>query len=85
MSARPESARILRPSSRLVPSMRMMTRNLHTDLLGGLDHTIGQAVAPEDAAEDIDEDGLDIGIALEDAEAVFNLFSAGSAAPRPEN
>jgi hypothetical protein len=60
--------------------MRMMTGTLHADFFRRLNHAVGQTVTAKDAAEDIDEDRFDIGIALKNTEAVFDLLGTGAAA-----
>ena len=77
---RPDSARMRRPSSTLVPSIRTTTGTLIPVLRGGLDHPRGQDVAAQDAAEDVDQDSLDVLVAQDDAEPVFDHLGAGAAA-----
>jgi len=50
------------------------------DGLGGVDDALGDDVAFHDAAEDVDEDGLDFGVGAEDAEGFADLFFFGAAA-----
>jgi hypothetical protein len=38
-------------------------RKRKVELLGGVDDTLGNDVALHDASEDVDEDGLDLGVA----------------------
>ncbi|MFM1945227.1 MAG: hypothetical protein RI897_4209 [Verrucomicrobiota bacterium] len=47
---------------------------------GGGDDAAGDDVAIHDTAEDIDEDGLDVGVLEDDAECGGDLFSGGAAA-----
>ena len=50
------------------------------DLVGGVDDPLGDDVAAHDAAEDIDEDPLDIRVLEDDLEGFGDLFAAGAAA-----
>ncbi len=47
---------------------------------GGGDDTAGDDVAIHDTAEDIDEDGLDVGVLEDDAEGCGDLLGGGAAA-----
>ena len=53
---------IFLPSSTLVPSSRTTSGTLQADFLDRRDHAFGDDVAPHDAAEDIDQDALHVGI-----------------------
>src|SRR5208337_1513604 len=53
---------------------------LHLDLFYCLHHPVGQDVATQDAAEDIDEHPLDAGVPQDDAEAVADHLGGGAAA-----
>ena len=53
------SARMRRPSSSFVPSRRTTNGHVGLDLVEGLDEPVGDLVAARDAAEDVEEHGLD--------------------------
>src|SRR5213593_5306600 len=55
-------------------------RDLEPELLDGGDEALGQPVAAQDAAEDVDEDRLDAPIRGEDAEGVLDLLGRGAPA-----
>src|SRR5439155_17009849 len=55
-------------------------RDLDAQVAHGGDHALGQDVAAQDAAEDVDEDGLHLGVGQEDAERALDLVRAGPAA-----
>src|SRR5579885_726464 len=55
-------------------------RHLEIDLLGCLDHALGQHVAAHDAAEDVDQHGLDAAVGEQDAEGRRHLLGVGAAA-----
>mmetsp|Transcript_126631 Transcript_126631/g.394230 ORF Transcript_126631/g.394230 Transcript_126631/m.394230 type:complete len:259 (-) Transcript_126631:538-1314(-) len=50
-----------------------------SDLLHGVDHAVGDDVAAHDAAEDVDEDRLDIRVALDDLERGRHCLLVGGA------
>ena len=77
---KPDSVRILRPSSTLVPSMRTTIGTLMLQIAGRGDHAGGQRVAAQNAAEDIDEHGLHVAVGKQDAEGVLDLLGVGAAA-----
>src|SRR5690606_14814446 len=54
--------------------------DVEADLLGRGDDGGGDGVALHDAAEDVDEDGLDAVVAQEDAEGLGDLGLVGAAA-----
>src|SRR5581483_7480070 len=53
---------------------------LNVRLLGGLDHTRGERVHPQDAAKDINEHRLHVLVAEQDLERVCDLLRIGAAA-----
>src|SRR2546426_4652907 len=55
-------------------------RQPHAELLDRGDHALGQPVAAQDAAEDVDEHRLHARIGGEDAERVLDLLRRGAAA-----
>ena len=77
---RPLSRSIRLPSSTLVPSMRMTIGTRHAELLDGGNHALRQHVAAQDAAEDVDQHGLDVLVGHQDAERVLDLLGVGAAA-----
>ena len=76
------SLRIRRPSSTLLPSSRTTSGLvcLVAELLQGADDAVGDLVAGGDAAEDVDEDRLDLRVAEDDVEAVGHHLGRGAAA-----
>src|SRR6516162_2233453 len=55
-------------------------RYLEANLLHGPDHALGNHVASHDAAEDVDQDALYVGIGGDDLEGRGDLFHGGAAA-----
>src|SRR5690606_15111438 len=55
-------------------------RNLETDFLHGSNDTLGDDIALHDAAEDVDEDALDLRVRRDDLEGRSDLLLAGAAA-----
>ena len=77
---RPLSASIALPCSTLVPSMRMTIGTVHASSVTAAITPCGQHVAAQDAAEDVDQHGLDVGVRHQDAEGVLDLLGVGAAA-----
>ena len=76
----PLSASIFCPSSTLVPSRRTITGTFTPTSLTAVDDALGDDVAAHDAAEDIDQDRLDVGVGEDDLEALRHGFRRGAAA-----
>ena len=81
----PRRWRICRPRSALLPSRRttsgLVTGSpLSASICERLHDAVGDRVARGDAAEDVDEDGLDLGVAEDDLEAVGHDLRRGAAA-----
>ena len=74
------SASIARPSTALVPSRRMTIGELNFDPAHGLDDALGHLVDPGDTAEDVDEDGLHLGVGVDDLEGGGHHVGVGTAA-----
>ena len=55
-------------------------RHLEPDLLRRLHDALGEHVAAQDAAEDVDEDGLHRGVGQDDLEGRLHLLGVGAAA-----
>ena len=77
---RPLSRSIRLPSSTLVPSMRITIGTRHAELRDGGNDALRQHVAAQDAAEDVDQHGLDVLVGHQDAERVLDLLGVGAAA-----
>lgn len=60
-------------------------RNVHVELLRGVDDTLSDVVAPHDATEDIDKDALDLGVRSEDLESLFDSFGSSTSANELNN
>ncbi len=69
-----------RPSSALVPSRRITIGERDLDPAEGLDDAVGHLFAAGDAAEDVDEDGLDLRVGVDDLEGVGHDVGVGPAA-----
>ena len=80
MMATPDSARIRRPSSTLVPASRTTSGTVTPTSLERLDDALGHPVAAVDAGEDVDEDRLDILVAQHRAERLRHPLGRGAAA-----
>ena len=76
----PLSRRIFLPSSTLVPSSRTTSGTLQADLLDRGDDAFGDDVAAHDAAEDVDQDALDVRVGGDDLEGRRHLLLRGAAA-----
>ena len=76
----PLAASIALPCSTLVPSMRMTIGTFTDEVLDRGDQALGQHVAAQDAAEDVDQDALDVLVRHQDAEGVLDLLGVGAAA-----
>src|SRR5690606_34852425 len=55
-------------------------RNLHADFLHRGNHAFSDQVAAHDAAEDVDQDGLDLGVGKNELERLGDAFLGGAAA-----
>ena len=55
-------------------------RHVQVDLAGGGDHALGDHVAAHDAAEDVDQDALDVGVLEDDLERRRHALLGGAAA-----
>src|SRR5690606_7154640 len=55
-------------------------RHLDADFLHRGDHALGDQVAAHDAAEDVDQDGLDLGVGKNELERLGDAFLGGAAA-----
>ncbi len=73
-------ARISLPNSTLVPSRRTTSGTLSEISFAAGDDAFGDDVALHDAAEDVDEDALHIGVAHDDLEGLRHLLLGGAAA-----
>ena len=66
--------------STLVPSRRTTTGTLKPISSAGGDEGLGDDVALGDAAEDVDEDALDLGVGEDDAEGLDGAVRGDAAA-----
>ena len=80
MIGRPESARIFRPSSSFVPFMRTTSGTDSFVSCAAATMPFGDRVAAHDAAEDVDEDALDLRVAQHDLERLGDLLRRRAAA-----
>ena len=55
-------------------------RHVQADLAGGRDDAVGDDVAAHDAAEDVDQDAFDVGVAQDDLEGLGHPVLGGAAA-----
>ena len=71
---------IFLPTSTLVPSSRTTSGTFRPTSFDRGDHALGDDVALHDAAEDVDQDALHVGIGGDDLERRRDLLLVGAAA-----